>query len=67
MKQFLLQLMKSKTIVVNSLLVLGGVLGYLAGHEVIVAHPDWVAALVAISGVVNVILRFLTTLPVWQK
>lgn len=65
--KFLAQMLKSKTLIVNSLMVIGGVLGYLAGHEVIAAHPDWVAGLVAFSGVVNVILRFLTTLPVWEK
>jgi hypothetical protein len=63
----LLKLLKSKTIVANTLVVLAGTLGYLAGHEVIAAHPDWVAGLVAVAGVVNVVLRLVTTVPVWSK
>lgn len=61
------QLLKSKTIIVNTLTVVVGTLGYVAGHEVIAAHPDWVAGLVAMIGVLNVALRIVTTLPVWEK
>lgn len=64
---FLKQLLKSKTIVVNVLMVAAGTLGYWSGHEVIAQNPDMVAALVAAAGVVNVALRFLTTIPVWEK
>jgi hypothetical protein len=61
------KLLKSKTIIVNSLTVVVGVLGYLQGHEVIAAYPGVVAGLVATSGVLNVALRFVTTIPVWEK
>ncbi len=61
------KLMKSKTIVVNGLTVVVGVLGYLQGHEVIAAYPGVVAGLVAAIGVLNVALRFVTTIPVWEK
>jgi nitrate reductase gamma subunit len=65
--KFLSQLMKSKTVIVNSLMVAAGVIGYLAGHDVIVAHPDWVAALVSIGGIVNVVLRIVTVVPISAK
>lgn len=61
------KLLKSKTIIVNSLTVVVGVLGYLQGHEVIAAYPGVVAGLVATIGVLNVALRFVTTIPVWEK
>lgn len=63
----LLKLLKSKTVLVNSLTVVAGTLGYWAGHDVIAENPQTVAALVAVTGVVNVILRLVTTLPVWEK
>lgn len=65
--KLLKQILKSKTIVVNVLTVVAGTLGYWAGHDVIAQNPDVVAALVAIAGVVNVALRFVTTIPVWEK
>jgi hypothetical protein len=65
--KFLSQALKSKTVIINSLTVAVGVLGYLAGNDVIAAHPDWVAALVSIVGIVNVALRFVTFLPLSAK
>lgn len=65
--KFLSQLLKSKTVIVNSLMVAAGVVGYLAGNDVIAAHPDWVAALVSIGGVVNVVLRLVTIAPISAK
>jgi hypothetical protein len=67
MIDILKKLMKSKTIIVNSLLVATGTIGYLAGHEVIAANPAWAAALVGAAGVLNVALRVVTTIPVWEK
>lgn len=61
------KLLKSKTIVINSLIVLTGVLGYLEGHEIIAKYPEIVSALVTASGVVGVILRLVTTVPIWEK
>lgn len=60
-------ILKSKTLIVNILMVLAGVLGYLVGHDVIAQYPEIVAGLTAVAGVVNVILRFVTSLPVWEK
>ena len=65
--KFLSQLLKSKTIIVNVLTVAVGVLGYLAGNEVISQNPEAVAALISAVGVVNVALRFVTVLPLSAK
>jgi hypothetical protein len=51
---------QSKTFWVNTITLAVGVIGFIAGHEVIVKHPDIVALFVAIQGGLNVILRFLT-------
>ena len=51
---------KSKMIWVNALTLIAGVIGYLAGHELIVNNVELVAMLIAIQGGVNVILRFVT-------
>lgn len=61
------KLLKSKTIIVNVLTVAVGIGGYLAGNDVIAQHPEMVSGLLAVTGVVNVILRFVTTIPVWEK
>jgi hypothetical protein len=61
------KLFKSKTVIVNTMLVVAGTLSFWSGHDVIVQHPDLAAGLVAATGVVNVILRFVTTVPVWEK
>jgi len=65
--KFLSQLLKSKTVIVNSLTVAVGVLGYLAGHDVIAQNPEIVAALISAVGVLNVALRFVTVLPLSAK
>lgn len=58
---------KSKTVIVNTLLVVAGVLDYLTGHQVIMQSPDAVAAMVSVIGVINVGLRFLTNKPLSEK
>jgi hypothetical protein len=50
-------LLKNKTTVVNAMTVAVGVLGYLAGNEVIVQHPEWTAALLSAVGALNVVVR----------
>jgi NAD/NADP transhydrogenase beta subunit len=65
--KFLSQQLKSKTVIVNTLTVAVGVLGYLAGHDVIAQNPEVVAALVSVVGVVNVLLRLVTIVPVSAK
>lgn len=67
MLDFITKMLKSKTIIVNGLTVVVGVMGYLAGNEVIAAHPEWVAGLATAMGVVNVVLRLFTSIPVSEK
>lgn len=67
MLSFLSKMMKSKTIIVNGLTVVVGVVGYLAGHEVIAQNPEIVSALLAASGVLGVVLRLVTSVPVSAK
>jgi len=50
----------SKLIWVNALTFAVGILGYTIGHDLIASNTEWVAALVALQGGVNVILRFVT-------
>lgn len=56
--------LKSKTIWANMAVIAVGVLGYLQGHELIASSPEVVALLGIAVGVGNVILRFVTSLPV---
>jgi len=55
---------KSKSVWINMLTLAAGVIGYVAGHEVIAEYPTIVAALVAVLGGVNVALRFVTWQPI---
>lgn len=54
----------SKTVWVNLLTTTLGVMAYLSGSSFISGNPGLVAALVAGSGVLNVILRLVTAVPV---
>lgn len=67
MMSFISKLMKSKTIIVNSLVVIAGTMTYWTNNEVIAQNPDIVAALVTAIGVINVVLRFVTKIPVSEK
>lgn len=55
---------QSKTFWVNAVTLLAGVIGYVAGHDVIKDNANAVALLVAVQGAVNVVLRFLTIKPI---
>lgn len=54
----------SKTFWVNMLVLCAGVIGYVAGHDVIAEYPSIMAAMVAAQGAVNVALRFVTWQPI---
>ncbi len=54
----------SKTVWLNLLTTAVGVVGYLAGSDVIAQNPALVAAFVSAQGVMNVILRLITGKPV---
>jgi hypothetical protein len=55
---------KSKTVWVNVVAVLAGVMGYVAGHDVIQDNTQIIAMLVAMQGGANVILRFISGTPI---
>lgn len=54
----------SKMVWVNMLTLCAGVVGYMAGHDVIAEYPAIMAAMVAVQGAVNVALRFVTWQPI---
>jgi len=54
----------SKTFWVNMLVLGAGVVGYVAGHDIIAEYPAIMAAMVAVQGAVNVALRFVTWQPI---
>lgn len=64
---FLTQASKSRTIIVNTLVVLVGVAGYLQGNDIIAKYPEVVAALASAVAAVNVVLRFMSVKPVGAK
>jgi hypothetical protein len=55
---------KSKTVWVNVVAVLAGVVGYVAGQELIQDNTQFIAALVAVQGGLNVVLRFISGTPI---
>jgi 3-oxoacyl-ACP reductase-like protein len=54
----------SKTFWVNAATLVAGVIGYIAGHELIADNASLVALLVAMQGAVNVFLRFISWQPI---
>jgi len=54
----------SKTFWINAATLVAGVIGYIAGHELIADNASMVALLVAMQGAVNVFLRFVTWQPI---
>lgn len=55
---------KSKMVWVNLVTVMAGVVGYVAGHEVIQDNASVVAMMVVVQGGLNVALRFITGTPI---
>lgn len=55
-------LFKNKTNIANLLAVLTGVAGYLAGNEVVAAHPEVATALVSIVAALNIVSRLFSTI-----
>ena len=54
----------SRTVWLNLLILAAGVVGFVAGHEVIAEYPQVVAILAAVEGGLNIILRLVTTQPI---
>lgn len=67
MLNMLSKLWNNKTTVLNVLAVVGGAIGFLAGHDVIMQHPEVAAAMVSVLGGVNVAIRFLGGKPIEVK
>lgn len=57
-------LFQSKTFYLNAVTLIVGIIGFLAAHPVIAAHPQWVAGLFAAQAVVNILLRLVTDTPI---
>jgi hypothetical protein len=57
-------LFKSRTFWANATTVSVGLCGFLAGNEVIMQHPHAVAVLIVAQGLLNILLRFVTKVPV---
>ena len=55
---------KSRTLWLNAVILIAGVAGFIAGHDVIVDYPQAAAALIAVQGALNIVLRFLTSDPI---
>lgn len=53
----------SKMVWVNVLTMAAGVIGYVAGHDIIQSNAALISGLVALQGAVNVALRFVTWRP----
>ncbi len=58
---------KSKTLIVGWVTFAAGLLSFLTGSEFILQYPELASALIAASGVVAMVLRFVTTLPLELK
>ena len=52
--------LKSKTIIVNSLVLDSGLLAVLVGSDLIAEYPQVAAACVSAAAAVNIVLRFFT-------
>jgi len=55
---------ESKTIWINILTMLLGIIGVITGSELIADNPKLVAAFVMAAGIINLALRAITTKPV---
>jgi hypothetical protein len=55
---------RSKTFWVNLLTLTAGTLGYWAGQDLVQDKGQLMAALIAVQGGVNIVLRFMTTQPI---
>lgn len=59
--------LKSKTLIVGWITFAAGLLSFLTGSDFIQQYPELTSALVAVSGVVTMVLRWVTTLPLELK
>jgi len=57
-------LFQSRVFWLNTITLIVSVIGFLAAHPLIAAHPQWVAGLVAVQAIANVLLRIVTDTPI---
>jgi len=55
---------KSRTFWLNAIVLATGIAGYVGGHEVVAEYPQVVAGFGAITGLLNIVLRLVTSVPV---
>ena len=61
------KLFKSKGLIVGWLTFVTGLLGYLVADQWISQYPEVVAVLVSVLGALQVVVRWLTVLPLSEK
>lgn len=57
-------ILSSRTFWVNAITVAVATAGFVAGHEVMAAHPQIIAGIAVVQGALNIVLRLLTTQPI---
>jgi hypothetical protein len=57
----------SKTVLVNSLTLIGSLVAVVSGSDLIQEYPQAIAVLGAVASAVNIGLRFLTSVPLSLK
>ena len=68
MPEFVSQLLKSKTMIVNGLTLVATVLSYATGTiEAVASHPNLVTGLFTVAAIVNMLLRLVTKEPISAK
>ena len=61
------KLFRSKTLILGWLTFITGLLGYLVADQWIAQYPEVTAVLLSVLGVLQVVLRWLTKLPLSEK
>jgi hypothetical protein len=54
----------SKTNILGALQLIVGIITAIAGSQLIADHPTWVSGLIAVNGIVTMVIRQLTSLPI---
>lgn len=65
--QIITKLFQSKTLILNWITLIVGVLAAVSGSEIIKDYPDVAAGILSAVGALNLVLRYLTTLPLAAK
>ena len=65
--QIVTKAFKSKTLILAWTTFALGLVGFVSGQEVIQAHPQVVAVLVTVAGVLQMVVRAVTFIPLSEK